>query len=628
MVQTEPQEFEYTDFDSGRVFEFIASIDDPYEQAMVERRMAALATELKFRDFKKLLTLYKKKQKEKNLPVITESGLSEFGDQPFELVIGEWHANEAGVWRYGNGQQVWACSHPIMPVARMRSIDTGTVKYDLLYRRGSNRTRAWDHVVINAEDMASPTDIVKKLAPRDISVTAGDRAKALVDYLRDAADLNRDEIPEVRSVSRMGWNEEGFSPYVSDIVFDGAQSFSGAYAAISQKGTMEAWKAEAIAARTYSTTSRIVLAASFAAPLVEPLGILPFFVHLWSSQSGTGKTVGQMLGASVWADPTPGGAFFPTFKSTSVGVEMMAGFLHSLPLFLDELQLAKDHHGQIRFNVYELAAGSGKLRSNRSLGLNYTPTWAMCFITSGESPIVSDSDGEGALNRVFEIECEAEDKVIRDGHKTANALKANYGHAGRLFIEKLMEYAADGKTPTEAIRERITPIYEQFYAECIQTDTTEKQAMAAAAILTADQLATDWIFQDGKALTVAEIGEFMKTRERVSLMDRGYDMLCDWVSVNANKLRGLREDDRGECFGVIEGNTACIIRNVFFRVCAENGFNEKSLLSYLRMKGLIECNSKGFTKTKRIGNNQVANCVWLKLPKEDNSFSDIDELPF
>ena len=121
--------------------------------------------------------------------------------------------------------------------------------------------------------------------------------------------------------------------------------------------------------------------------------------------SGTGKTVAQMLGASVWANPTAGGAYFQTFKSTSVGVELMAGFLHSLPLFLDELQLARDRHGRVNFNVYELAAGSGKLRGNKSLGLDYTPKWANCFITSGETPLVGETDGAGAVNRVVDIEC-------------------------------------------------------------------------------------------------------------------------------------------------------------------------------------------------------------------------------
>ena len=89
---------------------------------------------------------------------------------------------------------------------------------------------------------------------------------------------------------------------------------------------------------------------------------------------------------------------------------MMAGFLHSLPLFLDDLQLAKDKHGNVIFNVYDLASGSGKLRSNKALGLNYTPTWANCFITSGETPIVGENDGAGAVNRVIEIECLASER--------------------------------------------------------------------------------------------------------------------------------------------------------------------------------------------------------------------------
>src|SRR5699024_6386221 len=108
---------------------------------------------------------------------------------------------------------------------------------------------------------------------------------------RDVLDLNQDIIPEVKSVSRMGWNEEGFSPYVSGIVFDSADTFRGAYNAITQVGSYDEWKAEALDARSYSLTARIVLAASFASVLVEPLGCLPFFVHLWGMDSGTGKTV-------------------------------------------------------------------------------------------------------------------------------------------------------------------------------------------------------------------------------------------------------------------------------------------------------------------------------------------------
>lgn len=567
---------------------------------MEERRAAVLADELKFKGFKGLFRLYKKKLREISLPMVTEDGISEFGDQPFELNTGEWTADEGGVWRYGgsNGNIIYACSHPIMPVQRLRGVDTGLIKIRLMFWRNKRRYE----VVVDAKDIASANKIVDRLSGVGVSVTSGERANALVDYLRDMLDLNQDVIPEVKAVSRMGWNEEGFSPYAKGIVFDSADSFSGAYKAISQVGNYDDWKREALDARSYSITARIVLAASFASVLVEPLGCLPFFVHLWGMDAGTGKTVAQMLGASVWANPAVGQSFFQTFRGTTVGFEMMAGFLHSLPLFLDDLQLAKDKHGNVLFNVYDLASGAGKLRSNRALGLNYTPTWANCFITSGETPIVGETDGAGAFNRVIEIECRANEKAIRDGHRTANALKANYGWAGLEFVSRLME---DGQ------KQRAAALYDDFFKACTESDTTDKQAMAAAVVLTADTLATEWIFRDGRALTVKELGEFLKTRESVSLADRGYEVICDWVAVNASKMRGQTET--GDCYGLVENGMAYIIRSVFNRVCQENAINPKALLSHLRTRGLIETGGKGYTKAKRMG-GQVPNCVWLRLP--------------
>ena len=604
-------EFSLADFDSGKVFEYLSNIKDPYEQGMEERRMTALASEVGFRSFKRLFKLYQDKVREKLTPVIAEDGISEFGDQPFELNTGEWRADELGVWKYvGGGYPAYACSHPIMPVQKLVGVDTGMVKIKLAFRRGATR-KSWNEVIVDVRDISSANKIVDRLSSVGVSVTSGERASNLVDFLRDMIDLNQDVIPEVKSVSRMGWNEEGFAPYVNGIVFDSADSFRGTYNAIAQVGDFDTWLDEAREARTYSVTSRIVLAASFASVLVQPLGCLPFCVHLWGMDSGTGKSVSQMLGASVWANPAVGQSFFQTFRGTSVGFEMMAGFLHSLPMFLDELQLAKDKHGNVVFNVYELASGSGKIRSNKALGLNYTPTWANCFITSGETPLVSDDDGAGAVNRVIEIECKASEKAIRDGHKTANILKANYGWAGKMFIE---EFCKPGNM------ERAHDLYEKYFSECTMSDTTEKQAMAAACILTADHLATEWIFRDGNALTSKELGEFLKAKEVVSLADRGYEILCDWVSENARNLRGVTEN--GACYGIAEGDMAYIIRSVFNRVCMENKINPKALLGHLKTKGRIEVGAKGYTKTKYIGAGRSADCICLRLPNIQETFDE------
>lgn len=612
-------DFSLTDFKEGRVFEWLTGLRSGYQQAMEEQALADLAKEVGFKGFARCLREYRKQLRAVSLSVFRDDGVSDFFDQPLELNTGEWTADESGIWRYAPGGGItYACTHPVIPVEKLVSIDTGMVKVKLWYRRSYSDRRPWSEIVVPMSRISKAADIVA-LADCGISVTSGERAQALVDFLRDTIDKNQDTIPEVKAVSRMGWNEEGFSPYVGGVVFDSAMEFRATYKDLRQAGTLEGWLLEALEARTYSLGGRIVLAASFASVLVEPTGCLPFFVHLWANGSGTGKSVALVLGGSVWGNPTIGGGYVKLFKGTSVGFEQMAGFLHSLPLFIDELQLAKNKfNGKTLFNVYELAAGAGKLRSNKQLGLDYTPKWDNCFVTTGESPLTEEADGAGALNRVIDICCTGK-KVFREGRRTANQLKKNYGHAGKLFIQKLCE---DGEL------DRARALYEEIYTVCTQTDATEKQAMAAALIITADQLATEWIFHDDRALTIEELSGFLHSEAEVSLADRGYEYACGWVAANANQFADTVE--HGERYGVIDraANVAVINRLLWNRMCEQAGMSSKSLLSGLKEKGLLELGGKGYTKTKRLDGVPTA-CVWMRLPVEDGPVENTEdeELP-
>ncbi len=581
---------------------------DPFQEKRVLEQVAELAKRLKVVDFKKTYQAYVRSLKLAAETVVSEN-VTQFDQQELELDTGEWTADDNGVWRYGGfgGLEV-ACAHPIMPVERLRNIDTGEMKVRLAFRRGTGGRRAWTEVTADFDTVANARNVVA-LARIGVSVTSGKRAQNLVDYLTEVMDRNYDLLPERKSVSRMGWNEEGFAPYVRDLVFDGNDKFARTFQAIRPHGLFDCWLAEARRVRQYSLCAKIVLAASFASALVGPLGCLPFFVHLWGMDSGTGKTVAQMVAASVWADPAVGGEYFKTFKSTSVGFEILAGFLHSLPLFLDELQLAKDNRGRVIFNVYELASGSGKMRSNKALGLASTPTWANCFITSGETPMTGDTDGAGALNRVIEIECRADNKVIEDGHRTSETMKRHYGHAGQRFIEGLSEEGA-----MDAAKDR----YEQLFKAFSARDTTEKQAMSAALIVLADELATAWIFQDEAALTVEEMADFLKSRATVSAAERGYQYMCDWVAQNANKLCG--RSDIGEVYGDMgrgaDEGWAYIVRSVWNRACQEAGISPPALLSHLRSRQLIKCRGRNLTMAKRI-NGIPTECVMLRLAAPD-----------
>ena len=213
-AQDKRPDFSLTDFKEGRVFEWLTGLKSGYQQAMEEQALADLAKELGFKGFARCLREYRKELRAVSLSVVRDDGISEFFDQALELNVGEWTADESGIWRYAQGGGItYACTHPIMPVEKLVSIDTGMVKVKLWYRRSYSDRRPWSEIVVPMSRISKAADIVA-LADCGISVTSGERAQALVDFLRDCIDKNPDAIPEVKAVSRMGWNEEGFSPYV------------------------------------------------------------------------------------------------------------------------------------------------------------------------------------------------------------------------------------------------------------------------------------------------------------------------------------------------------------------------------------------------------------------------------
>ena len=590
-------DFHYTkeDFNTPGPYEDILAIQNPFEQEITAAQMAEYAKSVGMTGFKNRLKLYKMSQSGK---MYYTDNVTRFTGQKLELDAGQWHCDDFGVSkRVGNNQEeIVACPHPILPVERLVNIDTGAEKLKLAFCKMDKR---WREVIAEKRILASNTGILA-LADCGIAVTS-ENARALIQYLSDMENINYDLIPERKSVTRLGYIDgEGFSPYVEGLIFDGDANFRSIFESIKSAGSRKKWLEMALRIRQGNVMARIVLAAAFASVLVSPCGSLPFFVHLWGGESGTGKTVSLMLAASVWGDPHPG-HYIQTFNSTVVGREKLAAFLNHLPLIVDELQLARDGRGKMNFDVYALAEGVGRTRGNKSGGIDRTPTWSNCIITSGETPITNSNSAAGAINRVIEIECLSSHKIIDDGHDVATVTKANYGFAGKEFVEHLY---------LDENQEKAYEIYKKHFQSLSDSDSTEKQAMAAAAILTADELATEWIFHDGKAITESEIQQFLASKAAVSSGKRGYEFFCDWAAQNANRLRA--DAEQGDVYGIINGDQVCIIRSVFNRVAEENGFSPAALLSYLKSENLIETRGRAMTCSRRV-NRVRTECVCLKL---------------
>jgi len=590
-------------------YEWLAGFqDDPFSFRQKLEQMKADAARKGIRAFMSLWSSYCQSQQLTTMQPGTAADFTDFPEQPLRLNTGgKYICEEDGVKINRFGAELCICLHPILPVKRLINIDTGEEKLEIAFYKGES----WRSIIVNKADIASSTQILQ-LAAYGIMVNT-ENAKLLSTYLLEMEQLNYlendgfDFIPEQRSVSRLGWtDQQAFSPYVKDLIFDGENSFRHIFDAVKSTGDREAWILAMKKLRAERGAGRIFLAASFASVLIEPCGLLPFFLHAWGSTE-TGKTVGLMVAASVWASPKVG-EYVATFNSTAVGQELFAGFLNSLPLCLDELQI-QSSAGLKDFDkiVYQLAEGVGRVRGSKTGGLQRQNRWRNCILSSGEHPISSSGSGGGAINRILQME--VEEKIYPDLPDLCRIIVQNHGYAGREFVEHLQMPGG-----LDHARE----LQQSFYEKLLNGSSTEKQAASAAALLAADAIATELFFQDGNALTIEDMAAVMTSKDEVDANRRALQFIFDLVAANPDRFK---ENAGGELWGQITdtGDTKriLILKMVFDRELMNAGFNSTAFLAWANRRNLLITNTGRRTLKARISGNAVNTvCIDKKKAEE------------
>lgn len=539
-------------------------------------------------------------------------------DGPYEnMYCGSWIAGETGIYaqNLATVEQI-ACYHPILPVERLKNLETGEEQIKLAFKRNGR----WEEIIVPKVMITSASKIVA-LSGRGVAVTS-ENAKLLVRYLSDVENRNGDRIGVQYSSSKLGWIKKEFLPYDTKITFDGDGRFRQLFESIGEHGSRDKWYGHVKGLRqTGRMEIKLMLAASFASVLIHVTGALPFFIDLWGETEG-GKTVTLMLAASVWANPAES-AYIGDFKTTDVALEAKANMLNHLPVILDDTS-KKNRRIEENFEgvVYDLCSGKGKTRSNRDIGINTENRWNNCMLTNGERPLASYVNQGGAINRILEIECG--EKVYADPQRTVETLKQNYGFSGKDFVEVVKSMGED------AVRE----MQKEFQRQLFDDEKMQKQSMALSVILTADKIATDMLFKDGQHISIDEAKKVLIDRNELSDNERCYRYILDKVAMN-----GTRFDTGTACekWGIIEHGHVFFYNQAFDELCKSGGFSKRSFLSWGVKKKVVETDSKGNpTKQKKIdGKNN--RCVCLKLDDgisvDDDGFVTVDEsareeLPF
>ena len=601
------------DFMSERPYEWLyQQKDNKFMLQILLNKMQTLAKNLHFTGFMKTWNAYVESKSPK--ATILGSNQTMFPKQPTQLDCGQYVADEYGVSRLNElGAEVEVISHPLMPVKRVTNIETFEEKLEIAYQRGKD---PWKNLTVSREQLASAQKIIG-LSKQGVDVNS-ENAKEVVKYMSKLESLNYDALPRQNSVSHMGWLQDGqFMPYVDDVSYDGdSPEFLNMYNEFKPTGDEQTWLDIAKEVRKEeSVPARIALASSFAAPLVQILGGLPFFVHFWG-ETGCGKTVGLMLAASVWGNPDVG-RYVKTFSGTKVSQELYAAFCCNLPILFDELQVISDRK---TFDdiIYMLCEGVSKGRGAKEGGLQVQKRWSSCIITTGEMPITQGNSGGGAIARIVEVNFGGV-PLFKDARTTANTLKEHYGFAGPKFIQMLRK---------DGVIDALKALQKKFYAELMQEDVQDKQVLSASIILAADALATKAIFKDKRALTVDDIKGYLVSRSETDVNLRCYNWLIGMCAANPRKF-DASDSAMGECWGQYKEDHGisyvCINKSIFEEILKNKGFSAGAFIDWARRKDLLKDTFYGTgnknnrpTKTIVVNGKQVPH-YWIKLPDEEKT---------
>lgn len=323
--------------------------------------------------------------------------------------------------------------------------------------------------------VVSKDETVKHLANQNVLAAFGmGNDKNLFDYVRASVEKMSTEKAPIIVPHSFGWQEDETFVFAGKIY-----SRKGAIAVpmdglenlvmhTQPRGTIENWRAFInllIKKRMYKVLT--IILAGAAAPLMRFTGIYGLTYHCGSTESGTGKSLALEGAASIWGHPVQ----YRTGKGTSpIAMQQRLGMLHSLPLITDEIT-SKNRENFEWFAGFLLDMTEGKGKERMEAGANRERlnllTWMSLAIMSSNTHVVDFFGGdrkhaaEGELRRVLEFVMSDVLRWHGDEVEIIKLLPTNYGIAGEMMIQYMVNNTDELKETTPQIIKRM---YKDFGA--------------------------------------------------------------------------------------------------------------------------------------------------------------------
>jgi hypothetical protein len=571
--------------------------EDPAEYAQIK---AALKGKINMNDLERAVNKQMADNQKMRVVQADDPGIEAvLPDAPLkELRIPHnWTVTANGIWqtrrtKNGEVEAICACPVPVILTKRMRNIDSGEEKVELAYHRDG----AWHKIAAPRGNVFNRQGL-NLLANKGLPVSS-ESAKHLVKFLDDLERENLNLLPVVRTTSHLGWVGRGqFLPGACEDVLLDTEEGTGTAAIADgyrEQGTMEGW-IESMQPVREQPIARFLLAASFAAPLLDFLGHRVFIIHVWGPSRG-GKTAALKAALSVWGNPED---LLASFNATKVGLERLASFYSDLPLGIDERQVLGDRQGFVESLVYLLGLGKGKARGSKGGGLQRFAQWRTIALTTGEQPLAGNSSAAGVRTRALELY-----GVPVPDEETAMRIHAgtgeHFGTAGPVFIRRLITQI---KEDPGALRDD----YEATRAQLMDgTENVTSHMAAVAVVALADYLASQWVFGEAEGAAGAganamaqTISALLETAAEADEGLRAHDYFLSWYAIHGNYFdqhdSGLRER-----YGLAENGLIYVYPPIFDAAMEAGGFNANRILRDWADRDWIETEQRAGENFRRM----------------------------
>jgi|TARA_R110000824_G_scaffold100272_3_gene238453 hypothetical protein len=313
--------------------------------------------------------------------------------------------------------------------------------------------------------VTSKEELRKQLAMQGVTLSKMDE---LMQYITTWVNELQAQAEADEARKQFGWTSDEGGSFIlgNQEIFKDKVGFNppsaqttGLFPAFEPKGTLEAWKDTMnFYNREGFELHQFVVGTSFGSPLMQFSPINCAALHIYSKDSGVGKTTAMAAGVTVWGSSED----LIIHERDTFNTKMNRGEVyHNLPLYMDELTNTK---GRDLSNLaYQLTGGRqrGRMSASANMERHRGEAWRLLAVTTGNTSMVERISIIKAMPKAEAqriLECRVKRihfDTKEETDKFSADIKNNYGHAGKEYVQYVMNNVEDAKTLLTKVQNRV-----------------------------------------------------------------------------------------------------------------------------------------------------------------------------